>query len=134
MTFVHGKDTKISVDGDDLSTFTNTSQFDQESDEHDVTCYGKDDYVVQGGLLKGAGTMGGVYDDGATGPKAILEPLIGSVVEIVRQPEGTGSGKPTETFDALIKKYSETNPVAGMITWQLDFTKSDALVRTTQGA
>lgn len=132
MAFVHGKDTYISLDGDVLTTYTNTSQLDQESDEHDVTCYGADDYSFQGGLLKGAFTMGGLYDDGETGPKAIIEPLIGTVAELVRQPEGTGVGKPEETVDVLVKKYTETTPYNGMITWQCDMTKSGPLVRSTQ--
>lgn len=132
MAFKHGKDTEITVDSDDLTDFSNTSQFDEESDEHDVTTYGRDDYVVQGGLKKGAFTMGGVYDDGVAGPAAVLRPLVGTVVTVVRKPLGTGTGKPTQTFSALVKKYTETNPVAGMITWQCDFTKSGPMVPTTQ--
>ncbi len=134
MAFVHGKDTYISLDGDDLSTYCNTSQLDQESDEHDVTCYGADDYAFSGGLLKGAFTMGGVYDDSAAGPKAVIEPLLGTVVTLIRRPAGTGSGKPQESVSVLVKKYTETNPVAGMITWQCDMTKSGPITRTTQGA
>lgn len=132
MAFVHGKNTEITLDSQDLSAFCNTSQLDQESDEHDVTGYGSDDYVVQGGLLKGAFTMGGTYDDSATGPKAVIEPMIGTVVTLVRKPAGAGAGKPQETVDVLVKKYTETNPVAGMITWQCDMTKSGPITRTSQ--
>ena len=132
MAFVHGRHTFISLGGQDLSGPTNTSQLDQESDEHDVTGYGVDDYVVEGGLLKGAFTMGGTYDSGPTGPKAVIEPMIGTVVELIRRPEGTGPGKPEETVNVLVKKYTETNPVAGMVTWQCDMTKSGPKVTTTQ--
>ncbi|MDM4721156.1 hypothetical protein QTQ03_16685 [Micromonospora sp. WMMA1363] len=132
MAFVHGKDTYISLDGNDLSTFTNTSTLDQESDEHDVTTYGKDDYVVTGGLLKGAFSMGGVYDDTASGPKAVIEPLIRTVVTLIRRAEGTGAGLPQESVSVLVKKYTETSPVADMITWSCEMTKSDAITRTTQ--
>jgi hypothetical protein len=76
--------------------------------------------------------MGGIYDDAVTGPAAVLRPLIGTVVVLVRKPLGTGTGKPTQTVNVLIKKYTETNPVAGMITWQCDMTKSGPLVPTTQ--
>lgn len=132
MSFVHGKDTYISLDGDDLSAYTNTSELDVGADEHDVTTYGKDDHVVQGGLLVGSVSMGGIYDDTAAGPKAIIEPLIGTVVTLVRRPEGTGSGKPQESLSVLVKRYVETNPVADMITWSCEMTKSDAITRTTQ--
>jgi hypothetical protein len=132
MGFKHGKDTYISLAATDLSAFCNTSQLEQESDEHDVTTYGVDDYVFQGGLLKGGVSMGGIYDDGATGPKAVIEPLIGTVVTLIRRPEGTGSGLPQESLSVLVKKYTETNPVAEMIAWQCEMTKSGPITRTTQ--
>jgi hypothetical protein len=129
----HGKDTQISVDGDDLSAYSNTSEFERGSDEHDVTTYGKDDHVVAGGLLTGKFTMGGIYENtAAVTPKAVMPPLVGTVVEVIRKPEGTGSGKPTQTFDALLTKYVETAPVADMISWSAEFTKSDAVADTTQ--
>lgn len=132
MAFVHGKDTVIILDGDDLSAYTNTSELDIEADEHDVTTYGKDDHVFAGGLLGGSASMGGIYDDTAAGPKAIIEPLIGTVVTLVRRAEGTGSGKPQESVSVLVKRYVETNPVADMITWSAELTKSDLITRTTQ--
>jgi hypothetical protein len=133
MGWQHGKSTKISVDGDDLSAYSNTSEFEEGSDEHDVTTYGKNAHVVQGGLLTGKFTMGGVYENtAAVTPKALLPPLIGTVVEVIRQPEGLGTGKPTQTFDALLTKYVETAPVADMVTWSAEFTRSDETARTSQ--
>lgn len=41
MAFVHGKDTFISLNGSDLSTYTNTSELSRSADRHDVTTYGK---------------------------------------------------------------------------------------------
>ena len=64
--------------------------------------------------------------------KAIIEPLIGTVVTLIRRPEGTGSGLPQESLSVLVKTYTETNPVADMITWSCAMTKSDAITRTTQ--
>jgi hypothetical protein len=133
MAFQHGKGTIITVTAVDLSAFTNTSEFERGSDEHDVTTYGKNDHVVQGGLLTGKFTMGGVYDNGAaTNPKVTLPPLLGTVVAVIRKPEGTGTGKPQQAFSALLTKYVETAPVADMITWSAEFTKSDAVATTTQ--
>lgn len=133
MAFTHGKNTYITVDGRNLSPYTQQSDFTRESDEHDVTGYGADDYVFQGGLRKGGFTMGGNYnDDGVTGPRFVLEPLVGTVVTIVRRPEGTGSGKPQQSFSALVKKYVESSPYAGQVTWTAEFTKSGAVVPTVQ--
>lgn len=133
MAFQHGKSTVITVSGNDLSVYTNTSGFTRGADEHDVTTYGKNDHVVAGGLGTGAFTMGGTYDNAASGsPRAVLEPLIGTVVTVIRRPEGTGVGKPQQSFSALLKSYVETNPVADYISWSAEFTKSDAVTRTTQ--
>lgn len=132
MAFKHGKDTYISLSGSDLSAYCNTSELEVTSDSHDVTTYGKDDHVKSGGLLDGKVSMGGIYDDTNSGPKAVIEPLIGTVVTLIRRPEGTGTGLPQESLSVLVTKYVETNPVADMIAWSCDMEKSDAITRTTQ--
>lgn len=133
MTFVHGKSTFISLNASDLSVYTDSSELERESDEHDVTTYGKNDHVVQGGLLKGAAKMSGTYDNTASvGPRAVIRPLIGTVVTLIRRPEGTGAGKPQDSASVLVKKYVETNPVADMVAWSCEMTISDAVTSTTQ--
>jgi hypothetical protein len=135
MTFQHGRHTFISLGGDDLSAFTTSSQIEQNSDSHDVTTYGKDAHVFNGGLLNGTATMSGIYDTTAvTGPRAVIKPLVGTVVELIRQPEGTGSGKPQDKVDVLVTKYVETAPVADMVTWTCDMQLSDDLDSAAQPA
>jgi len=134
MAFVHGKDTYISLNSVDLSAFCNTSSFEREADEHDTTTYGKDDHVFTGGLGKGAASMGGIYDNGSSGPRDTIEPLVGTVVTLIRRPEGTGSGLPQDSVSVLVKKYVETNPVADMVTWSCEMTLSDAVNSANQGA
>lgn len=133
MAFKHGKGTVFKVNAKDISAYTQTSEISRGSDEHDVTGYGKDDHVVQGGLLKGSFSAEGTYDSTAvSGPRAALQPLIGTTVPVIRQPEGTGSGLPQDSFDALITEYVETNPVADMIKWSVKGTISDAVDTTAQ--
>lgn len=134
MAIVHSKDTVITLDGDDLSAWTNTSEFEVSIDEHDVTCYGADDHVVAGGLRAGTISMGGFYDNTAAGPKAIIEPLLdaGVNVTLIRRPEGTGSGLPQESLSVLVKTYTESSPVEDYVTWTCEMTKSGAITRTTQ--
>lgn len=135
MAFQHGKSTFISLAGDNLSAFTTTSQLERSADSHDVTTYGKDDHVFAGGLGNGTATISGIYDNTAvTGPRAVIMPLVGTVVELIRQPEGTGSGKPQDVVDVLVLKYVETNPVADMVTWSCDLQLSDAIDTTAQAA
>ena len=132
MAFVHGKDAVVKVDGDDISPYCNKVEIEREAEAHDVTGFGKDAKVYQGGLLDGEGSLEGTYDSTAGGPRAILEPLLGTVVELIYQPEGVGTGKPTKTVDILVKKYKESTPVADMITWSCDVQLSDAVANTTQ--
>ena len=131
--FIHGKDTFISLNAANLSTFVNTSELSREADEHDVTTYGKAAHVVQGGLLGGKASMAGVYDNTAgTGPRAVIRPLIGTVVTLIRRPEGTGAGKPQDSASVHVKSYVETNPVADMVAWSCEMTLSDVVTSTTQ--
>ena len=131
MTFVHGRHTYISVDGNDLSAFTDSSELGRGADVHDVTTYGKDDHVYEGGLRDATFKMSGVYDNGTAGPK-VLEDLVGLKVVLIRRKEGTGTGLPQETVDVVVKGYTETNPVADMIKWSADLQCSDAIVKLTQ--
>lgn len=133
MSFVHGKNTVITVATKDISQYCNKSQLTRGADSHDLTGYGKQAHVVAGGLLKNEFTCEGNYDNTAvTGPRAALEPLVGTVVACTRKPEGTGVGKPLETFSALLEQYVETNPVADYISWSAKFTVSDVIADTTQ--
>lgn len=130
--FIHGKDTFISLDGDDLSDSTNASELGLTADTHDVTTYGKSAHVYQGGLTDGTGKMSGIYANGAAGPKAIIQPLVGQTVVLVRRPEGTGTGKPQDTVDVVVKGYTESSPVADMVTWSADLQLSDTVDSTPQ--
>jgi len=132
MAFIHGKDGFVSLGGVDLSMFANNIEFGRSGDSHDVTTFGKDAHVKQGGLLDGTVTLAGVYDNGASGPEAIIDPLVGTVVSLIYRPEGTGSGRPQKTVNVLVQEYVETTPVADMITWALTMEASDDMAKTTQ--
>lgn len=135
MSFVHGKNTFVSVDGDDLSVFTKTSEFGPTTDSHDVTTYGADGHAYEGGLTDGKFTMGGVYDNTAgTGPRAVLQPLKGTLakVPVIRRPEGTGAGKPQDSFTGVLTSYKETNPVADMVVWEAEFQISGTVNSAAQ--
>lgn len=132
MAFVHGKNTYISLDGDDLSAYCNTSQLGRTADSHDVTTYGKNSHVFAGGLGNGTASMGGIYDDTTAGPRDVIEPLIGTVVVLVRRPEGTGSGKPQDTVDVLVTGFTETAPVADMVTWECQMQLSGDVASANQ--
>lgn len=134
MTFVHGKGTAVTIDGDDLSAYSNSVTFTRTSDTHDVTTFGKNSKVYAPGLKDGTASLEGIYDStAATGPGAVLRPLIGAtVVTLAYRPEGTGSGKPEAEVDVLVNSYEESAPVADMITWTADLQLSDDIDDTPQ--
>lgn len=132
MTFSHGKNTYISLNGVDLSAYTTTSQLEKTADKHDVTTYGQPTHVYNGGLLDGTATISGVYDNGASGPRATIQALIGTTCTLVRRPDGTGTGKAQDSVTVFVEKYVETNPVADMVTWSCDLQLSGTVTTTAQ--
>jgi hypothetical protein len=133
MGYVHGKKTVITVATKDLSTWTKNSSLERNADLHDLSGYGIDDRVHGGGLRTNKFTMSGSYDDtAATSPKGVLSGAVGTSLAIVRKAEGTGTGKPQETFNAILEKYVETAPFDDYISWTADFTLSGGVTSTTQ--
>lgn len=133
MTFQHGRFTFISLAAVDLSPVTDASELGRKADKHDVTTYGKNSHVYDGGLKDGEASISGTYDTSTTaGPHHVIGPLVGTVVELIRRVEGTGSGKPQETVDVLVEEYTETNPVADMVKWSAKLQLSDDITNSTQ--
>lgn len=133
----HGKDTHVEIDGNDISTHTNNTAFNRAGDSHDVTTYKADPadtaHIFQGGLTQGTCTISGIYDtDVTTGPRVIIEPLVGTVVPFIYQPEGTGTGLPQDSVDVLVTAYNETSPVADMITWTAELQLTGEIDSTAQ--
>lgn len=134
MSKIHGKKTVVLLGGVELTQYANNSQLDWEPDNHDTTTYGKDDHVFNAGLGNGSGTLSGFYDSTAsTGPRAVIQPLLKvSDVPFVHRPEGTGAGLPQDAVNCVIKKYTQTHPVADMVTWSVDLQFSDSNNNTPQ--
>lgn len=129
----HSKKTVIIIDGNDISRFCTDSGPEEGSGTEDVTTYGKNAEVYSPTLKTGAFTCSGWYDDDdADGPRAVLKPLVGTTVIVQHRPEGTGSGLPQDTFDAVITKYAESAPVAGHRTFTLETQPSDEWDDTPQ--
>lgn len=133
MSTVHGKLTVITVATKDISAYCKTSSYEGSADVHDTTGYGKDAKTKAGGLKDGKFTCGGTYDNTAsTGPGNALKPALGTTVAVVRKLEGTGTGKPQESFSAVLSKYVETSPHDDMVSWSAEFEISDVITTTTQ--
>jgi hypothetical protein len=132
MARTHSKHTVIIIDGNDISQHCTDSNVEESSGTEDNTTYGKNKVVKDPTLGDGAFGCSGKYDSSATGPRAVLKPLVGTKVTVQYRPEGTGSGLPQDTFDAVITKYTETAPVAGYRLWSLETEPSDDWDSTDQ--
>lgn len=134
MAHKHSKHTVIIIDGNDVSQFCTDSNCEESSGTEDNTTYGKNKIVKDPTLGDGAFGCSGKYDSSATGPRAVLKPLVGTKVTVQYRPEGTGSGLPQDEFEAVITKYTETAPVAGYRLWSLETEPSDEWDSTDQNA
>ncbi len=131
MAWAHGKETIITLGGATV-TDANTSELTKEADEEDMGVYGDDYGMPEGSIIRHTVTMGGKYRVGATGAAAVIQPLVGTVVVMTVKPEGTGVGKPLHTLSVHVKKYVQTKPWSGYITWSAELTGNGADVITTQ--
>lgn len=133
MSLAHGKNTVIKINSTDISPYTKNSKFGRKADVEKVTPYGKDSVILAGSLLSGSFDMDGNYDSTATtGPSALLQPLLGELVSVIRQPEGAGSGKPQNAFSAVLASYEESSPSDGYIMWSATLEISDDVNNTAQ--
>lgn len=135
MAFIHGRFTFVSIDGQNISTFTDTTDFDDKGSEaHETTTYGQRRKTYSGGLGDGSVSIGGTSDDGASGPRAVLKPLMaaGLPVEFIFRPHGTGTGKAQSIVDVLVTGYKESNPVGGMVKWTAELQMTGDLDETAQ--
>lgn len=133
MAHVHGKNTVIKVGANDISTYCDASELNRTGDTHDTTTYGNNSHRYDGGLKDGKFTMSGVYDStAATGPRAVLEPLLADKEQITRQVEGAGTGKPQDLFTAVLNSYVETSPTADMVKWTSEWTIDGDVDTTAQ--
>ena len=134
MAVKHSKHTVILIDSNDVSVYCADSTCEQSSGTEDNTTYGKNAIVKDPTLLTGAFGCSGKYDDTASGPRAVLKPLVGTKVNVKYRPEGTGAGLPQDSFDAVITKYNESAPVAGYRLWSLETEPSDEWDSTDQSS
>lgn len=133
----HGKNTQVTIGGQNISKHTNSTDYGREGDSHDVTTYKENPedtaHEFIGGLTGGTVTIAGVYDsDETTGPAAVIEPLLGTVTEFIHQPEGVGVGKPQRTMNVLVTSYQESAPVADIVSWTSDLQITGNVTKTAQ--
>lgn len=128
----HGKKTVILLGGSNLTTYCDSSEHHKKPDVHDTTTYGNDSHRKDPGLLDGSGSIGGLYDTAGVGPRAIINPMVGTKQTYIRRPEGTGVGLPQDSVTVVVGEYVETIPVADYVRWTLALDYDGDITSTTQ--
>lgn len=137
MATVNGYETVVKLGTSDITEYIKSVEFSNETEALDVTTMGKSSKVYAAGLKDGTCTLEGNYDNTeSTGPGAVIRPLKngGTVFEFTYQPEGTGTGKPEFTVDALVTSYVETSAVEDVIRFSCELQLSDDVTETAQSA
>lgn len=136
MAFIHGKNTVVKWGANDLSTYTESTDFNDGVAAEKVTTYGPTRTRESYGASLGDGkiTCKGTADDGATGPEAVLAPLMdtGAPVTFTFQPKGTGVGRPQKVVDVIITAFNTSHPVGGYVKWTCEMQMSGAINRAPQ--
>lgn len=131
---IHGRLTVVKVGGVDISTFTDTTEFNDGIDTHDTTTYGAARKRYDSGLGDGTISIGGTHSNEIDNPRATLKPMMaaGLAVEFVYRPNGTGAGKPQSIVDVIVKSYKDSSPVANMTKWTAELQMTEDLNEADQ--
>jgi hypothetical protein len=108
MSAIHGKNTKFSFGGNDLSAYLDKSGISQDGDNAEVTTFGANSKAYVPGLKDGTIPLEGPFDAAV---HAILAPLFNTEGAFVYQPNGTTVGQPKATGNAILSSYEITSEV-----------------------
>ena len=118
MTFVSGSDVVVILNGTDISPFCTSVEQARSIGLVDITPYGSPGRTHTSALTDGVVNIAGLYDtDDTFGPKALIEPLLGSTATMTYRPEGAAPGGPEQTYSVLVASYREVAALYDMIRW-----------------
>lgn len=122
MAFRHGKNAEFTLATKALGAFITSLDTSFDTDQADTTTFGATWKTSIAGVPGGSIEVSGNYDPTATtGPGAVLFPFLvsGAPQTALVYPGGTASGQAlyTITTGAIVKSYSESSPVGGVVTW-----------------
>ena len=123
----------LTVAAKDISLATKTSTFSGSADFYDASGYTMTSKQKVSGIKDGKFTASGSYDVGATtGTPSALEGQEGVSFAIIRKVQGTGTGRPQETFTGILTKFDVTAPFDDLVSWSAEWEVTGDVVRTPQ--
>jgi hypothetical protein len=132
MSAVHGSNSYVSIDGDDVSVYLDTATLDKMVETAEVTAFGDDDKEYIPGLRDSTISGGGHWD--ATGDGFVADWDDGAVVAVIVGPAGSASGMVEYTFNAILTSYNVDMPVGGRVGFSFSLQRTGATGRSTFGS
>ncbi len=138
----HGKDAYFAIDDTgatlrNISPYVNSTDVEYSQDLHDDTCYGAIGHSFAGGLTNGRITISGLWNDTAdVGSRTVFKGLRNhpTPVDFEWGPEGSGSGAEKITGTCLVESYTESAPVADLVSFTASIQISGAVTDGTFSA
>jgi len=117
MTFVHGKATRILLDGLDVSAYLRQATTTVEADTADTTTFASAWKSAIGGTSGVVAEFDGLYDPGLVAIRNLLGSSTNGVVSVA--PDGGAAiGALVRLLPAISSSYVESSPVGGVIAFK----------------
>lgn len=132
---VHGSKSSLQLDAHELGPNITNTQVQRGNDVHDKTGYGQTAHTFAAGLANGKITIQGWWDKNATTGsytqmKAYMVGPASTAVAWIWAPEGTTTGNVKISGSGFIEDYTESSPVADIVTFSATLQISGAVTDT----
>jgi len=127
LSFQHGKNAFLSIDGTDISAYTNSQSLNRMKDNFETTTFGNNDKTFIAGLREYDLSIGGPWDPALDLVMSTADDNASGV--FIFGPEGNTSGDVRYSGNAFIANYNVDSPVGGGVTWTATFKPSGAVTR-----
>lgn len=104
-----------------ISPYVNNTDVERSQDVLDTTTYGQVGHTFVASLTNGRITVSGLWDDTASvGTRTVFKSLIGlsTTVGFEWGPEGNANGAEKVSGECVVESYTESAPVADLVTFQ----------------
>lgn len=128
MAFVHGSKAVITVNSVSLTPYVDDITFSGNVGTAEVTVLGNTGKAYIPGLQDGSFALAGKFDPAADAALVAMNQV--ASLPVIYGPQGTTTGLPKYTCNAILSKYNLKTGVAAAGTFDVDFTISGGWTRT----